>query len=141
MAKKLPYQQVNFNISVYCNVMVLPYGSEGENHLLFSGQECQMTPVIHVLRHPGCKPKAIPSFACVGKCTSYVQVPNHSLQLTMLLLRTYFFEKIINILDLRCPEAKYGKWSELAIAARNLGNGKLQSFCFVLRPRTKKKDL
>lgn len=39
-----------------------------------SGQECQMTPVIHVLTHSGCKPKAIPSFACIGKCSSYVQV-------------------------------------------------------------------
>ncbi|XP_026749033.2 bursicon [Galleria mellonella] len=38
------------------------------------GQECQMTPVIHVLQHPGCVPKAIPSFACIGKCSSYVQV-------------------------------------------------------------------
>ncbi|KAI5639471.1 DAN domain-containing protein [Phthorimaea operculella] len=37
-------------------------------------QECEMTPVIHVLQHPGCVPKPIPSFACVGKCTSYVQV-------------------------------------------------------------------
>ncbi|KAM3964982.1 LOW QUALITY PROTEIN: cuticle-tanning hormone bursicon [Aphomia sociella] len=38
-----------------------------------AGQECQMTPVIHVLQ-PGCVPKAIPSFACIGKCSSYVQV-------------------------------------------------------------------
>ncbi|CAH4034023.1 bursicon [Pieris napi] len=38
------------------------------------GQECQMTPVIHVLQHPGCVPKPIPSYACIGKCTSYVQV-------------------------------------------------------------------
>ncbi|KAL4716147.1 hypothetical protein ACJJTC_013924 [Scirpophaga incertulas] len=45
-----------------------------EMQILSTGQECQMTPVIHVLRHPGCKPKAIPSFACIGKCTSYVQV-------------------------------------------------------------------
>ncbi|CAG5027865.1 unnamed protein product [Parnassius apollo] len=38
------------------------------------GQECQMTPVIHVLQHAGCVPKPIPSYACIGKCTSYVQV-------------------------------------------------------------------
>lgn len=36
--------------------------------------ECQLTPVIHVLQYPGCMPKPIPSFACTGKCTSYVQV-------------------------------------------------------------------
>jgi len=38
------------------------------------GDECHLTPVIHVLQHPGCIPKPIPSFACNGKCTSYVQV-------------------------------------------------------------------
>lgn len=36
--------------------------------------ECSLTPVIHVLQYPGCVPKPIPSFACMGKCTSYVQV-------------------------------------------------------------------
>ncbi|KAK4029463.1 hypothetical protein OUZ56_022454 [Daphnia magna] len=35
--------------------------------------ECHLTPVIHVLQYPGCIPKPIPSFACTGKCTSYVQ--------------------------------------------------------------------
>ena len=38
------------------------------------GDECHLTPVIHVLQYPGCIPKPIPSFACAGKCTSYVQV-------------------------------------------------------------------
>lgn len=36
--------------------------------------DCSLTPVIHVLQYPGCVPKPIPSFACMGKCTSYVQV-------------------------------------------------------------------
>ncbi|XP_020708533.2 mucin-5B [Athalia rosae] len=36
--------------------------------------ECQVTPVIHVLRYPGCVPKPIPSFACTGRCSSYLQV-------------------------------------------------------------------
>ncbi|KAL0830668.1 hypothetical protein ABMA28_002805 [Loxostege sticticalis] len=55
-----------------CRIQEKPVN--GQEVTLSTGQECQMTPVIHVLRHPGCKPKAIPSFACVGKCTSYVQV-------------------------------------------------------------------
>ncbi|OWR44350.1 cuticle tanning hormone bursicon monomer [Danaus plexippus plexippus] len=46
----------------------------GQEIQLPPGQECQMTPVIHVLQHPGCVPKPIPSYACIGKCTSYVQV-------------------------------------------------------------------
>ena len=41
---------------------------------LLLGDECHLTPVIHVLQHPGCIPKPIPSFACTGRCTSYVQV-------------------------------------------------------------------
>ncbi|XP_076047531.1 cuticle-tanning hormone bursicon [Oratosquilla oratoria] len=36
--------------------------------------ECTLTPVIHLLSYPGCVSKPIPSFACKGKCTSYVQV-------------------------------------------------------------------
>lgn len=35
---------------------------------------CQMVRVAHILRHQGCQPKAIPSFACAGLCASYVQV-------------------------------------------------------------------
>lgn len=38
------------------------------------GDDCQVTPVIHVLQYPGCVPKPIPSFACVGRCASYIQV-------------------------------------------------------------------
>ncbi|CAG9562575.1 unnamed protein product [Danaus chrysippus] len=49
-------------------------GVNGQEIQLPPGQECQMTPVIHVLQHPGCVPKPIPSYACIGKCTSYVQV-------------------------------------------------------------------
>ena len=41
---------------------------------LTAADECHLTPVIHVLQFPGCTPKPIPSFACAGRCTSYVQV-------------------------------------------------------------------
>jgi hypothetical protein len=50
--------------------------------------ECHLTPVIHVLQHPGCVPKPIPSFACTGICTSYVQV--HIL-IKKITLKTIFF--------------------------------------------------
>ena len=36
--------------------------------------ECHLTPVIHKLHYPGCQEKRIPSYACVGRCTSYVKV-------------------------------------------------------------------
>ncbi|KAF2353470.1 DAN protein, partial [Trinorchestia longiramus] len=36
--------------------------------------ECNLTPVIHFLSYPGCISKPIPSFACQGRCSSYVQV-------------------------------------------------------------------
>lgn len=43
-------------------------------HAVGSLDECQLTPVIHVLQYPGCIPKPIPSFACMGRCASYLQV-------------------------------------------------------------------
>ena len=36
--------------------------------------ECHLTPVIHKLQYPGCQDVTIPSYACVGRCTSYVKV-------------------------------------------------------------------
>lgn len=42
--------------------------------LVEAKDECQVTPVIHVLQYPGCVPKPIPSFACTGRCSSYLQV-------------------------------------------------------------------
>lgn len=37
-------------------------------------EECKLRPIIHHLKYPGCVPKSIPSFACQGHCSSYVQV-------------------------------------------------------------------
>uniref|UniRef100_A0A182JUA2 DAN domain-containing protein n=1 Tax=Anopheles christyi TaxID=43041 RepID=A0A182JUA2_9DIPT len=45
---------------------------DGRSH--YSADDCQVTPVIHVLQYPGCVPKPIPSFACIGRCASYIQV-------------------------------------------------------------------
>ncbi|EDO64233.1 AGAP002537-PA, partial [Anopheles gambiae str. PEST] len=45
---------------------------DGGSH--YSSDDCQVTPVIHVLQYPGCVPKPIPSFACIGRCASYIQV-------------------------------------------------------------------
>ncbi|KAL6260895.1 hypothetical protein P5V15_008423 [Pogonomyrmex californicus] len=36
--------------------------------------ECQTKRVIHFLQYPGCIPKPIPSYACIGRCSSYLQV-------------------------------------------------------------------
>ncbi|XP_022252972.1 bursicon-like [Limulus polyphemus] len=36
--------------------------------------KCQLRPVVHMLQIPECGRKAIPSFACQGTCSSYVQV-------------------------------------------------------------------
>ncbi|XP_044002810.1 partner of bursicon-like [Aphidius gifuensis] len=36
--------------------------------------ECQVTRVLHTLRAPGCVPKLIASYACTGRCSSYLQV-------------------------------------------------------------------
>ncbi|XP_074598710.1 cuticle-tanning hormone bursicon [Brevipalpus obovatus] len=39
-----------------------------------SSKGCQLRPVIHVLNHQGCIAKSVPSFACHGTCSSYVQI-------------------------------------------------------------------
>lgn len=49
-----------------------------------SSDDCQVTPVIHVLQYPGCVPKPIPSFACTGRCSSYLQVKQFYEQYTYL---------------------------------------------------------
>lgn len=41
---------------------------------IFGVDECQVSPVVHVLQYAGCIPKPIPSFACIGRCSSYLQV-------------------------------------------------------------------
>uniref|UniRef100_A0A182RS48 DAN domain-containing protein n=1 Tax=Anopheles funestus TaxID=62324 RepID=A0A182RS48_ANOFN len=48
------------------------WSEDGGSH--YTGDDCQVTPVIHVLQYPGCVPKPIPSFACIGRCASYIQV-------------------------------------------------------------------
>ncbi|XP_015794519.1 bursicon-like [Tetranychus urticae] len=59
-------QVYNFLISIIVVSILIPVldGSKG----------CHLRPVIHVLSHPGCLSKPIPSFACHGSCSSYVQV-------------------------------------------------------------------
>lgn len=46
----------------------------GTTKAIVGVDECQATPVIHFLQYPGCVPKPIPSYACRGRCSSYLQV-------------------------------------------------------------------
>lgn len=64
MVHKSPAGAIGLAIAV----LLLAHGRTGR------ADDCQLTPVIHILQYPGCIPKPIPSFACMGKCTSYVQV-------------------------------------------------------------------
>ncbi|XP_052123109.1 bursicon isoform X2 [Frankliniella occidentalis] len=61
-----------------CQVVAAAGAGAGGGDAAASGstpnEECQVTPVIHVLQYPGCVPKPIPSFACTGRCSSYLQV-------------------------------------------------------------------
>merc|ERR1719420_1162612 len=73
-----------------------------------AGDECHLTPVIHVLQHPGCIPKPIPSFACSGKCTSYVQISGSKIWQTerSCMCCQEMGEKEANV-ALFCPKAAY----------------------------------
>uniref|UniRef100_T1GAR9 ERAP1-like C-terminal domain-containing protein n=1 Tax=Megaselia scalaris TaxID=36166 RepID=T1GAR9_MEGSC len=63
------------------------------------GDDCQVTPVIHVLQYPGCVPKPIPSFACVGRCASYLQ----RMLCNFSYMKTSTPEKLFKILDKHWP--------------------------------------
>lgn len=58
-------------------LFLLCYDPKSQQNAVYAASttdECQVTPVIHVLQYPGCVPKPIPSFACIGRCASYLQV-------------------------------------------------------------------
>ncbi|KAK6622156.1 hypothetical protein RUM44_001963 [Polyplax serrata] len=55
-------------------IAVFLTNGDSSNHSSVATDNCQVTPVIHVLQYPGCVPKPIPSFACTGRCSSYLQV-------------------------------------------------------------------
>ena len=64
------------NFVTYCVVgasVLICLLSETANAII-GVDECQATPVIHFLQYPGCVPKPIPSYACRGRCSSYLQV-------------------------------------------------------------------
>jgi len=67
-------------------ILIVILGFSGNSEV--AAEDCRITPVLHVLQSPGCSPMTIPSFACVGKCTSYVQV-------TLSLTLHAFLENII----------------------------------------------
>lgn len=116
-------------VSIHQTVLTAAQNGDGKEGPRTS-DECQVTPVIHVLQYPGCVPKPIPSFACIGRCSSYLQV-----------IFKYFFLKIWSACpkwcaksNLRYPVVKYGKWNDHVCVARNQVNEKLLFHCFVRKP-------
>lgn len=93
--------------------------------------ECQVTPVIHILQQPGCIPKPIASYACMGRCTSYVQVSTGLIKIKTRVRRFYC----------RFLGAKFGKWNGLACVVRNLAKGRLQSHFSVLKRNPGRENL
>ncbi|XP_044597826.1 otogelin-like protein, partial [Cotesia glomerata] len=72
--------------------------------------ECQVTPVIHLLRYPGCLPKPIPSFACTGRCSSYLQVSGSKIwQMERSCMCCQESGEREATVALYCPEAKPGE--------------------------------
>lgn len=80
-----------------------------------TSDECQVTPVIHVLQYPGCVPKPIPSFACIGRCSSYLQVSLLSVSTDPQIYSGRLF------LD-RFPVVKSGRWNVHVCVVRSLAN-------------------
>lgn len=97
-----------------------------------SADECQVTPVIHVLQYPGCVPKPIPSFACTGRCASYIQVN---------MFYKNFNQWYSPLLSSRYQEVKFGKWNARVCVVKNRENVKLQFLYFVLKQNLEKGNL
>lgn len=111
-----------------------------------SSDECQVTPVIHVLQYPGCVPKPIPSFACIGRCSSYLQVKicakmpkTHRIYISnskslhkstskfwwkLMEIYANFDENWCKFSTYRFRAVKFGRWNVHACAVRNLVNEK-----------------
>ncbi|XP_025421390.1 bursicon [Sipha flava] len=75
-----------------------------------SSDDCQVTPVIHVLQYPGCVPKPIPSFACTGRCSSYLQVSGSKIwQMERSCMCCQESGEREASVSLFCPKAKQGE--------------------------------
>ncbi|XP_058807000.1 bursicon [Phymastichus coffea] len=73
-------------------------------------EECQLTPVIHVLQYTGCIPKPIPSFACIGRCSSYLQVSGSKIwQMERSCMCCQESGEREASVSLFCPKAKFGE--------------------------------
>ncbi|XP_065221449.1 uncharacterized protein LOC135846344 [Planococcus citri] len=74
------------------------------------GNNCQVTPVLHVLQYPGCIPKPIPSYACTGRCSSYLQVSGSKLwQMERSCMCCQESGEREASVTLFCPKAKQGE--------------------------------
>ncbi|XP_067625666.1 bursicon isoform X1 [Eurosta solidaginis] len=81
-----------------------------DNDISHIGDDCQVTPVIHVLQYPGCVPKPIPSFACVGRCASYIQVSGSKIwQMERSCMCCQESGEREAAVSLFCPKAKHGE--------------------------------
>ncbi|XP_002053932.2 bursicon isoform X2 [Drosophila virilis] len=81
-----------------------------DNDIGHLGDDCQVTPVIHVLQYPGCVPKPIPSFACVGRCASYIQVSGSKIwQMERSCMCCQESGEREAAVSLFCPKVKHGE--------------------------------
>lgn len=86
----------------------------------YTADDCQVTPVIHVLQYPGCVPKPIPSFACIGRCASYIQVSGSKIwQMERSCMCCQESGEREASVSLFCPKAKNGekKFKKVGILA------------------------
>lgn len=96
-----------------------------------------MTPVIHVLKHPGCIPKAIPSFACIGKCSSYVQVVK-----TMFVLKQYLLVRVDSLnINIQCLQVSGSKiWQMERTCNCCQESGEREATVVLICPKAKSED-
>lgn len=85
---------ITYHTTVILGLLI--YCMQSNVHAIVGVDECQVTPVIHVLQYPGCVPKPIPSFACTGRCSSYLQVNlNNNIEIIIIYNIVIFIMQIL----------------------------------------------
>merc|ERR1712223_1190501 len=80
--------------------------------------ECHLTPVIHKLQYPGCQDVTTPSYACVGRCTSYVKVSGSKIwQTERSCMCCQESGERTAVVSLDCPNSPGGKIREMVTRA------------------------
>ena len=103
--------------------------SSTSSDVSLSREDCRLRPIIHQLKYPGCIPKSIPSFACQGHCSSYVQVSMRLVSRFLCDKSSYIFFFLFHTQSCnndshRSLDLSFGRSSDLACVVKKVENAR-----------------